>query len=277
MRLPEFPSIDLPTDPGPSLPLPPRVSLVASAVENDASEAYLSPIVTLSENAVSHYELAVELVSASGERLDAGEEDFVLAGGELAQRFDIARLTRAAALAQRMEAREKGGVLLTEFMGSSLTSRAFLETFASVYEARRAIAGQFVLTFRQRAVDELPQAAWQALRDMHEFGFRFALDRVEHMGSDFALLARSGFKFVRLDSGALLEGFMARDRFVEAQEVHQRLTLAGLIAIASGIAEVTVQQRLLASGVTLGQGPLFGEPRRLSLNGPTTGAHSAAA
>jgi cyclic-di-GMP phosphodiesterase TipF (flagellum assembly factor) len=64
---------------------------------------------------------------------------------------------------------------------------------------------------------------------------------------------------------------------VPADEVYQRVTLAGLTIIASGIGDATAQRRLLATGVRLGQGPLFGAPRRLSLDGVAPSEQSAAA
>ena len=101
----------------------------------------------------------------------------------------------------------------------SLTSRPFLESFARVYEERPRIAAQLVLMFSQRAIDGLTPAAWEAVRDMHAFGFRFALDKIEHMGTDLAALAHSGFRFIRFDAQALLNGLASRDRFVAADEI----------------------------------------------------------
>ena len=277
VHVPDFPSVYFPSDMAPKPALPPRAAAIARAVEDKSIEVFLAPIVTLAEHSVSHYEMAVDLRSAAGERLEANSDDFALIGGELDAQFDIARLNRAAALALRMEARDKDGSLLAEFMGSSLTSRAFLETFAHIYEARPAIAAQLVLTLPQRAVDELTPSAWQAVADMHAFGFRFALDRIEHLGTDFASLARSGFRFVKLNARALFEGVAAHDRFVPADEVYQRVTLAGLSIIANGISDATTQRGLLAAGVLLGQGPLFGNPRQLSLDGVVPSEQSAAA
>jgi cyclic-di-GMP phosphodiesterase TipF (flagellum assembly factor) len=177
-----------------------------------------------------------------------------------------------------MDAREREGSLLTEFLGSSMTSRAFLETFAGIFEARQKISAQLVMMFSQRAVDEFTPAAWQAVRDMHSFGFRFGLDKVRHLGTDFAALQRSGFCFVRFDVQALLDGIMTPERFVAAEEILQRATLAGLSIIATGIQDATTQKHLLDAGILLGQGPLFGAARPVNIDGASGSAdHSAAA
>ncbi len=158
-----------------------------------------------------------------------------------------------------------------------MTSRAFLGTFARAYEARKKIAEQLVLTFLQRAVDEFSPSAWQAIRDMHQFGFRMALDQVRHVGTDFAALQRSGFRFVRLDAQVLLEGMTTPERFVPPDEILQRATLAGLSIIAGGIVDAGMQKRLLESGVLLGQGPLFGAARQVNVDGTGSADQSAAA
>jgi cyclic-di-GMP phosphodiesterase TipF (flagellum assembly factor) len=275
-----LPSFDLPlpgfaTAPAPTLP--PRVAEIARAVEDDTMDILLGPIVTLAEHSVGHYQMSAKLRTATGEPIDYAEEDFGLIGGEADAQFDIARFNRAAALAGRMDARDRDGSLLAEFFGSSMTSRAFLETFAHAYESRKRISEQLVLTFSQRAVDEFSPSAWQAIRDMHAFGFRMALDAVRHIGTDFAALQRAGFRFVRLDAQVILNGMTTAERFVRSDEILQRATLAGLSIIAGGIMDAGTQKRLLESGIALGQGPLFGAARQVNVDGAGSADQSAAA
>ena len=272
----ELPLPDFAAEP-PSPALPPRAAAIARAVEDDAIDVLLGPIVTLAEHSVSHYEMGANLRSPTGEPLDFNEDDFALIGGEFDSRFDIARLNRAAALAARMDEREREGSLLVDVLGSSMTSRAFLEAFANAYESRQRISAQLVLTFSQQAVDTFSPSTWQAVRDMHAFGFRLALDKVRHMGTDFAALQRSGFRFVRLDAEVLLDGMATPERFVPAEEILQRATLAGLSIIAGGIQDAAMQKRLLDSGVTLGQGPLFGAPRPVNVDSGSGPADQSAA
>lgn len=274
--LPDHPLFDIGLNSAPPAALPPHGKEIARAIEDAAADVFLSPIVTLSAHAVNHYEMTVALRSADGGRIDAREEDLSLVGRDLAAKFDIERLQRAAALSLRMEARDKDGSLLTEIMGSSLSNRAFLETIAKVYGARPKVATQLVVTLTQRAIDDFSPSVWQAIRDMQTYGFRFALDGLEHMRTDFAALAVAGFRFIRLPSHVLFDGLSAPERFVPADEIYQRATLAGLSIIASGIADAKSQKRLLEMGVDLGQGALFGVPRQVMLSGGPSN-HSAAA
>jgi cyclic-di-GMP phosphodiesterase TipF (flagellum assembly factor) len=275
LPFPDLPALDLSLGAVSAATLPPRGKEMVRAIEHSDIDIFLTPIVTLAAHSVNHYEMTAALKSADGGRLDVREEDFILIGRDLGAKFDVERLHRAAALSIRMEARDKDGSLLTSVMGSSLSSRLFLETIGRIYETRPKIATQLVLTLTQRAIDDFTPAVWQALRDMHAFGFRFALDKVEHMRTDFAALAVAGFRFLRLEPHALLDGFAAPDRFVPADEINQRAQLASLSIIAGGIADAKAQKRLLDVGVELGQGPLFGESRQVMLD--ISANHSAAA
>ncbi|MGZ7184234.1 hypothetical protein ACXWN3_09920, partial [Streptococcus pyogenes] len=76
------------------------------AIESDTADVFLGPIVTLSAHTVSHYEMTVALKAQNGERLETADEDLARLGGDVAAQFDVARLRRAAALSQRMEARD---------------------------------------------------------------------------------------------------------------------------------------------------------------------------
>ena len=127
-------------------------------------------------------------------------------------------------LAQRLDAHNKAGSLLSAVNGPSITNAEFLETFARVYEERDRISNQLVLTFTQADVEQFSASAWQALSDMHAFGFRFALSNIDHVGMDFASLASRGFAFLRLDASALLSGLPSRDRFIGPDELCQHLS-----------------------------------------------------
>lgn len=275
LPLPERPLIDFGMNSAPPAAPAPHSRELAQAIDTAAIDVFLAPIVTLSEHAVNHYEMTVALRTPDGARLDSREEEFAHAGPDLAAKFDSERLQRAAALSLRMEARDKDGSLLVEVMGGSLSERAFLETIAQVYGTRPKVATQLVVLLTQRAIDAFTPSVWQAIRDMHAYGFRFALDGIEHMRTDFAALAVAGFRFIRLPSHVVFDGFTASDRFVAADEIYQRATLAGLSIIASGIADAKTQKRLLEIGVDLGQGALFGVPRQVMLTGPSN--QSAAA
>lgn len=257
-------------------PINPRVAAITRAVETGRMDVLLSPIVGLMTHEVTHYDIKVRLKSETGAYFDSPEQDLVLAGSDVLALFDSARLTRAASLARRLDSRGKSGSLMSEVAGMSLSNGGFLDTFAKIYEDRERIAGQLVLTFSQADVDRFSPSAWQALSDMHAFGFRFALDHLEHLDVDFTVLSKRGFAFAKLDAAVLLAGMPSRDRFVPVDEVCREIAGAGLTLIADAIDSEATRARLFGFGVLFGQGQLFGGGRLVSVD-TSSGGRSVAA
>ena len=269
----ELPVFDIPAPPVAD----PRIAAISQAIERSNMEVFLSPIVGLQTNGISQYEVTVRLKGPSGGYLEDPISETSLLSTDLLALFDSARLTKASALAERLAERGKGGALLSAVSGQSMTHAGFLETFARLYEQRDAIAQQLVLTFTQADIEQFSRPAWQALNDMHAFGFRFALTGVDYLSIDFDALARSGFAFVKLKADAFLNGLPAQDRFILPGEICKRVAGAGLSLVVEAIDDEATRARIFGFGVLLGQGQLFGGLRPVKVDTPAGGAQSAAA
>ena len=277
----EVPTIVPPQQLHQALPAPapapdPRIAAIAHAIHAGNIDVFLSPIVTLKDHAVGHYEVVVRLRAPSGEHFDRPEQILDLAGSELIGLFDSARLSRSAALAERLEERGKAGSVLLSIKGQSMTDGGFLETFARVYEERQSISGQLVLTLSQADLGRLTASAWQAIGDMHAFGFRFALEGIEHLDTDFEALARHGFALAKLPAKAFILGLPSSHGVVSAHEICSKLAEAGLTLIADAIDSDEVRARIFGFGILFGQGQLFGGARAMSLE-PAAANRTAAA
>jgi cyclic-di-GMP phosphodiesterase, flagellum assembly factor TipF len=255
----------------------PRLAAMTHAIQTGDMDVFLSPIVALADHAVSHYEVVVRLRATSGEHYDKPEQILEMAGADLIGLFDSARLTRSATLAERLEARGKNGSVLSSITGQSITDGGFLETFARVYEERQSISGQLVLTLSQADVARLTPSAWQAIGDMHAFGFRFALEDIGHLDTDFDNLVRHGFAFAKLPAKAFLTGLPSLHGVVPSHEVCHILAKAGLTLIADAIDSDEVRARVFGFGILFGQGQLFGGARAMALAPATSSPRTAAA
>jgi cyclic-di-GMP phosphodiesterase, flagellum assembly factor TipF len=273
--LPDLSVFEFTLPPPPVAPNP-RLAVIVAAVESGSMDVFLSPIVALQSHQVSHYDVTVRLKSAAGSYIDDAEQELQLAGSDMLALFDTARLKRSAALAQRLDAHNKSGSLLSAVNAKSITSEAFLEAFARVYEERERISNQLVLTFTQEDVEQFTASAWQALSDMHAFGFRFALSKIEHVGMDFSALAKLGFAFLRLDANALINGLPARERFVGPDDLCKLLAGAGMTLVADTIDDEAIRARVFGFGVLFGQGRLFGGARQVKLDALPAGSSAAA-
>ena len=163
-----------------------RIAEIAAAIEHRRMDVYLNPIVGLGDYAVTHFEVDVRLRAETGGYIDNPEATLRLQATDMLALFDVERLERTARVAEQLDARGKTGAVLSPTAGQSMADGDFLEAFARTFEARTAISGQLVLTFTQADVAAFGPGTWQALADMHSFGFRFAVQQVTHLGMDFA-------------------------------------------------------------------------------------------
>ena len=93
---------------------------------------------------------------------------------------------------------------------------------------------------------------------------------------DFAVLAKRGFSFLRLDATSLMNGLPARERFAGPDELCRMLAGAGMTLVADTIDDEAVRARVFGFGVLFGQGRLFGGARQVKLD-PLPARSSAAA
>jgi cyclic-di-GMP phosphodiesterase, flagellum assembly factor TipF len=253
-----------------------RVAEIAKAIEAKTMDVLLSPIVGLGDYAVTHFEVVVRLLGSDGAVIDRPGEVLTLAGHHLLALFDAERLSRTAAVAELLESRGKNGSVMTAATGASMSDANFLETFARVYEARNSISGQLVLTFSQADVEAFGSGTWQALSDMHSFGFRFALDHVTHLGMDFEYLAQCGFTFVKLPAQVFLKGLPSDSGFITVNDICRHLARCGLTLVVESVDDEALLAKVFGFGALFGQGQLFGAPRQISLD-TLAPAQSAAA
>lgn len=243
-----------------------RIAEIAAAIQQRRMDVYLNPIVGLGDYAVTHFEVDVRLRADAGGYIDDAENTLRLQSTDMLALFDIERLERTARVAEQLEARGKTGAVLSPTTGHSMSDGDFLEAFARTFEARTAISGQLVLTFTQADVSAFGPSTWQALADMHSFGFRFALQEVTHLSMDFAALAERGFGFVKLPASAFLDGLPAGHGLVPPADICRHLAGAGLTLVVESIDDDQLLGRVFGFGALYGQGSLFGGSRQITLD-----------
>lgn len=243
-----------------------KIAEIAAAIETQRMDVFLNPIVALGDYAVTHFEVQVRLIGAAGGYIEDPEASLSVTASDLLALFDIERLQRTAQVAEQLEARGKTGALLSPTAGHSMSDGAFLEAFARTFEERTTISSQLVLTFTQADVAAFSGATWQALADMHSFGFRFALEHVTHLSMDFNALVERGFGFVKLPAQAFLDGLPAGHGMVPPADICRHMAGAGLTLVVEAIDDDALLARVFGFGALFGQGQLFGGARQISLD-----------
>lgn len=243
-----------------------QLALIAEAVEANRMDVYLDPILGLSDRRARHFELSVRLLTGHGDTLDRDDYAHPAAGTGLLGRIDLAKLSRAAEVAQRLKARGSHASLFSNIAGESLSDENFIGTFADILDAEDGLGAKLVLTFTQADARAFTGAHWDAISAMAEIGIKFALEDVRDLDMDFSLLRWHGFDFIKLEAAVFLEGLPTPSGHIPAADICRHLSGIGLGLIIGGIVEEKELAKILGFGALLGQGSLFGSPRSVQLD-----------
>jgi EAL domain-containing protein (putative c-di-GMP-specific phosphodiesterase class I) len=246
--------------PPPIMPSHTRLASLAEAVAAGRIDVALSPIVGLADHQVHYYEVVACPRDERGTLLSATTRDPQLALAGLLPLLDSARLRQAARVARSFAEEGRATSLFAPATAVSLANDSFLDELADAYRDREALASELVLTFAQADVRTFGGSEWSALTDMRDLGFRFGVEDVTDFDYEFTALCAAGFAFVKLDAATLIGGLAAPNGTMGADEVCRNLGELGLTLIVGGVDDETLRSQVLAAGVPLGQGALYGAP-----------------
>ena len=246
--------------PPPIMPSHTRLASLAEAVAAGRIDVALSPIVGLADHQVHYYEVVACPRDERGTLLSATTRDPQLALAGLLPLLDSARLRQAARVARSLAEEGRQSCLFAPVTAVSLANDSFLDELADAYRDREALASELVLTFAQADVRTFGGSEWSALTDLRDLGFRFGVEDVTDFDYEFTALCAAGFAFVKLDAATLTGGLAAPNGTMGADEVCRNLGELGLTLIVGGVDDDTLRSQVLAAGVPLGQGALYGAP-----------------
>ncbi len=253
-----------------------RLARIADAIEAGRVNVFLEPILDLEKNQARHYEVSVRLTDADGAEISPDDPIEAERPSGAMPLLDGLRLKRTADVARRLEERNKAGNVFSSFSGQSLTADEFLSTFAETYDTQVQLANQLVLTFSQADVRLFRNAHWTMVNEMRDLGFGFALRAVTDLDIDFDQLARTGFRFVKLDADVFLQGLPAPGALIPADDLCKHLEDLGLKPVVEALDDEDKRTKVFTYGVRLGQGRLFGGARQFKAAKSSGPANAAA-
>jgi len=262
--------------PPPIMPSHARLAALADAVASGRIDVTLSPIVGLADHQVHYYEIVACPRDERGTLLSTTTRDPQLAIAGLLPLLDSARLRQAAEVARSLAEEGRETCLFAPATAVSLANDGFLDELADAYRDREALAKELVLTFAQADVRTFGGSEWSALTDMRDLGFRFGVEEVADFDYEFTALCAAGFAFVKLDAATLLTGLAAPNGSMPAEEVCRSLAELGLTVVVTNVNDEAIRDKVIAAGVPLGQGTLFGAPLPVGANAFAAAGDAAA-
>lgn len=242
----------------PATPVEVRIAAVAEALAAERVDVVLAPILGLANSEAEHFEVSVRL---------RGEDDRVLEpradapGAGLLPLLDAIGVRHATGFALKLDRRGRAGSVFSQIAAESLQSTRFVGDVAERYA--QGVSDRLVLSFAPGDVRALGGGHFEVLDELCRLGFRYAIANVADLDMDFEVLRAHGFQFVKLDASVFLNGLPYGDAVVPASDLCRYFSELGFAVIVSGIDDDAARSTLMACGVTLGQGQIYGEPRAI--------------
>jgi cyclic-di-GMP phosphodiesterase TipF (flagellum assembly factor) len=154
---------------------------------------------------------------------------------------------------------------------ASLADEVFFPQFLEFLSENRDTASGLIFELGQAAYEARGSVEARNMAKLADLGYRFSIDKVTDLSLDFADLARSDVKFVKITAGVMLDQLSEIDgrlmlkaqQDIDAVDFAQLARRYGVEVICEKIESERQVVDILDFDVAYGQGHLFGEPRAI--------------
>jgi cyclic-di-GMP phosphodiesterase TipF (flagellum assembly factor) len=235
-------------------------AVIEKAIDGNAVDLYLQPIVTLPQRKVRYYEALSRLKADGGELVAAGDFIGLAEAGGLMPKLDKLSVLRCVQVVRRLLLKNRDIGLFCNLSIATLTDSGFPQLLEFI-EANRAIASALVFEFTQSAVRAMGPMEHEALAAIAERGFRFSMDNLSDLRIEPRELTQRGFRFIKTPATLLLNRVGAASTDIHPADMSDLLGRFGIDLIAEKIEAEGAVVDLLDYDVRFGQGFLFSPPR----------------
>ncbi|MFN0262562.1 EAL domain-containing protein [Tepidamorphus sp. 3E244] len=236
-------------------------SLVREAVEAGRIEVHLQPIVTLPQRKVRYYEALARLRTDDGDLMLT--EDYLATARllNLMPAIDFTVFVRSVQVVRRLSGKNREVGLFLNVSQTTLHDERFSTRYAEFAEHNKALAGSIIFEFTQKEFDTMGPVEQATLEQLAELGFRFSVDHVQRLAIDGRGLSERRVRFVKADSGLLLQANGGYASDIHPADLSDLLARSGIDLIACRIERESEVVDLIDYDVRYAQGNLFSPPR----------------
>jgi cyclic-di-GMP phosphodiesterase, flagellum assembly factor TipF len=261
------PPAEAPTQspPQPSRPAPVDPVLanrVKSAFQNNRVDLFMRPVVTLPHRKTRYYEATIG-IEHNGATLSGAALGLVARRIGVSRQRDVAVLARLIRLARYFRSKNRDVPLFAELSDQATLSDRVFANLVEAMSAEASIARLIMIAMPQAVITALRPVEIEVLRAFREAGGRLVATGFADLSVRPEALAAASVKIVQTPAGVLMSAIEAG---VAIQDLHPQ-DLPGLFlrrGIEMIIDDIDGEQRLAdlaEAGLTLGEGPLFGDWR----------------
>ena len=234
-----------------------------NAMRQNRVDLYLQPLVTLPQRKLAYHECSVRLRSAEGRAVAPSSYEKTMQESGFSAPFENLRLLRAIQHLHGAPSAAEGIGYLCMVSPTSMAKGDFLRNFLAYLSNCGGLADRVVFGFREGDLLSPDKAALAPIGTLLDNGFPLCLCSPQSLDIDAAGLAELGVKLVKIDAGVLMSVIPNDLAVAQFRKSKRALEEAGISLIVDGVDNESTLVELLEFNIDFGQGPLFGEPRRV--------------
>lgn len=237
-------------------------AIVRNALEANRIDLYLQPIVTLPSRKTLYYEAYSRIRNQAGTVVYPRQYLHLAEREGLISDLDNLLMFRCVQVVRQSQKRHPDRQFFVNISSATLSDESFITQFMDFMEDNRELADRIILEIAQSDVKGMDRVIESRLQALSGAGFSFSMDHVTDLDIDFHGLHLRGFKFIKIGAPT----FFGVDGPLHRADFNEAVKRNGLRLILEKIEDDATLVELLDHDVELGQGYLFGAPRRSDLD-----------
>ncbi len=237
---------------------------ILDAASRGAVDIYLQPILSIDDRKVRFFEVLGRIKGPGGEVIAAEDHVDLARSVDAVARLDRAIMVRSARLLRKLAERRQAQPLFCNISRDTLSEPNFMRDFVEFMGGFRDIAPYLIFEINQPAVVGADTAMASSIRALSSMGFRLSIDQISNVEQALASARDFDFSFLKLPFETFLPAQQSQaDARSRALAIHAAARDNGITLVVDKIERKDQLASVVSTGVNLGQGYLFSEPKPL--------------
>jgi cyclic-di-GMP phosphodiesterase, flagellum assembly factor TipF len=247
---------------------PVNIDIVRDALAANRVDLYLQPIVSLPQRKTYFYESFSRLRDRAGNIIAPAAFIRAAEDAGLMAEVDNLLLFRCVQIVRRLTQSDRRIGIFCNVSLRSLADEDFFPNFLDYMRRNSDLASSLIFEVSQAAFEARTPGAARNMGRLADFGFRFSVDQMTDLNSDFSDMQRAGVRFAKVEGQRLVTAIRNQEPIggleagaIQAEDIPSLFAKYGMDLIADKVEQEQTVVELLDIDTGFAQGHLFGEPR----------------
>lgn len=247
---------------------PVDIDIVRDALAANRVDLYLQPIVSLPQRKTYFYESFSRLRDRAGNIIAPAAFIRAAEDAGLMAEVDNLLLFRCVQIVRRLTQSDRRIGIFCNVSLRSLADEDFFPNFLDYMRRNSDLASSLIFEVSQAAFEARTPGAARNMGRLADFGFRFSVDQMTDLNSDFSEMQRAGVRFAKVEGQRLVTAIRNEEPIggleagaILAEDIPSLFAKYGMDLIADKVEQEQTVVELLDIDTGFAQGHLFGEPR----------------